>query len=118
MLERGFFSELQAPALQLRLYRGVTITPPLPRNVLNQETEMSRFTRLCGRVFAAFLVVATCAAPSAGQGVTTAAMTGVVKDTQGAVVPGTTIVAVHQPSGTTYTGISQSDGRYSTAVMR
>ena len=79
---------------------------------------MSRFTRLCWRVFAAFLVVATFATSSAAQGVTTAALTGVVKDAQGAVVPGATIVAVHQPSGTTYTGISQSDGRYTIPGMR
>jgi len=79
---------------------------------------MSRFTTLCWRAFVALLVVATCAASAAAQGVTTAAMTGVVKDSQGAVVPGVTINAVHQPSGTTYTGISQSDGRYTIAGMR
>ena len=32
--------------------------------------------------------------PTAAQGVTTAAATGVVKDAQGAVIPGATIVAV------------------------
>ena len=77
---------------------------------------MSRFTRLCWRVFAAFLVVATFATSSAAQGVTTAALTGVVKDAQGAVVPGATIVAVHQPSGTTYTGSARAtDGTPSPA---
>jgi hypothetical protein len=37
---------------------------------------------------------------------------GVVADSQGAVVPGATVVAVHEPSGTSYEGVSQSDGRF------
>ncbi len=37
---------------------------------------------------------------SYSQGVTTSAVTGVVSDSQGAVVPGVTITAVHEPSGT------------------
>jgi len=52
------------------------------------------------------------------QGPTTAAVTGVVKDTQDAVVPGATIVATHEPSGTTYEAISQADGRFSLPGMR
>jgi hypothetical protein len=58
------------------------------------------------------------AAASAAQGVTTGALTGVVKDSQGAVVPGATITAVHVPSGTTYAGVSQGDGRYTIPGMR
>ena len=34
------------------------------------------------------------------------------------MVPGATIVAVHQPSGTTYDAVSQSDGRFTIAGMR
>ena len=67
---------------------------------------------------AAVLAVAIYATPSTAQGVTTAALTGVVKDSQGAVVPGASIVAVHQPSGTTYVAVSQGDGRYTVAGMR
>ena len=55
---------------------------------------------------------------SSAQGVTTAAVTGVIKDAQGGVVPGATIAAVHQPSGTTYNAVSQTDGRYTIAGMR
>src|SRR5438477_8590780 len=52
------------------------------------------------------------------QGVTTASITGVVKDAQGAVVPGVTVVAVHQPSGTSYEAVSQADGRFYIPGMR
>lgn len=71
------------------------------------------------RTCMAFAVVLTIASSSTfAQGVTSAALTGVIKDDQGGVVPGTTIVAVHQPSGTTYTAVSQGDGRYTIAGMR
>jgi Carboxypeptidase regulatory-like domain len=58
------------------------------------------------------------AVPLMGQGVTTSAINGVVKDAQGAVIPGVSITAVHQPSGTTYTGLTQEDGRYIVQGMR
>src|SRR5215217_2893826 len=58
------------------------------------------------------------AVPAAAQGVTTAAVTGVVRDAQGGVVPGATVVAVHQPSGTSYEGVSQADGRFFIPGMR
>src|SRR4029453_6290333 len=48
----------------------------------------------------------------AGQGVTTASIAGVVKDSQGAVTPGATIGAGHQPAGPTYEAVSQADGRF------
>ena len=46
------------------------------------------------------------------QGVTTAQMSGVVRDAQGQVIPGATITATHEPSGTTYEAITQADGRF------
>jgi hypothetical protein len=52
------------------------------------------------------------------QGVTTSAVTGVVKDDQGAAIPGATVSAVHQPSGTTYEAVTQADGRFSIQGMR
>jgi hypothetical protein len=52
------------------------------------------------------------------QGVTTSSVTGTVKDAQGAVIPGATIVAVHQPSGTSYEAVSQADGRFFVPGMR
>ncbi len=80
---------------------------------------MTSFIRSClMSTVAAFLVVAGSAAPSYAQGVTTAAMTGVVMDSQGAVVPGVTVSAVHEPSGTSYQAVTQTDGRYTIAGMR
>jgi hypothetical protein len=52
------------------------------------------------------------------QGVTTGAIVGVVADSQGAVVPGATVTAVHQPSGTSYEGVTQGDGRFVLAGLR
>ena len=52
------------------------------------------------------------------QGVTTASVTGVVKDAQGGVIPGASVVAVHVPSGTTYEGVTQADGRFFIPGMR
>ena len=63
-------------------------------------------------------VLALSASLAAAQGVTTAAVTGIVKDDQGAVIPGATVVAVHQPSGTTYEGVTQADGRFFIPGMR
>ena len=46
------------------------------------------------------------------QGVTTASISGVVKDAKGTALPGANIVAVHLPSGTTYGSSTRSDGGY------
>ena len=50
--------------------------------------------------------------------VTTSAITGVVKDSQGAVIPGVSVTAVHQPSGSTYEGVTLGDGRFFLPGMR
>ena len=39
-------------------------------------------------------------------------ISGVLKDAQGAVIPGATVLAVHQPSGSTYEAVTQADGRF------
>src|SRR5689334_24767888 len=66
----------------------------------------------------ALLMFGSMARHASAQGVTTASMTGIVKDAQGAVIPGVTIVAVHEPSGTTYEAITQADGRFFIPGMR
>ena len=79
---------------------------------------MSRTT-----LFRSFAMLAVCVllwpvGRAAAQGVTTGAITGVVKDAQGAVIPGATVLAVHQPSGSTYEAVTQVDGRFSMPGMR
>ena len=66
------------------------------------------------------LVCATLAwsAPVYAQGVTTAAVTGIVKDASGGVIPGAAVTAVHQPSGTSYEAVTQGDGRFTIPGMR
>src|SRR6267142_5654058 len=66
----------------------------------------------------ALLALAISAGPVAAQGVTTASMTGVVKDASGGVIPGASITAVHQPSGTSYEAVTQGDGRFTIPGMR
>jgi hypothetical protein len=50
------------------------------------------------------------APPAHAQGVTTGLIAGVVADAQGAVVPGATVTAVHEPSGTSYEAVSRRMG--------
>jgi hypothetical protein len=65
----------------------------------------------------ALLALALSASPTAAQGVATAAVTGNVRDAQG-VIPGATMLAVHLPSGSTYEGVTQADGRFFIPGMR
>ena len=44
------------------------------------------------------------------QGVTTGSISGIVVDAQKAAVPGVTIVATHEPSGTRYEATTRADG--------
>jgi hypothetical protein len=69
-------------------------------------------------LFLAFCALAGLPGLTLAQGVTTAEMTGIVRDAQGAVVPGVTVTAVHQPSGTSYETVSQADGRFFIPGMR
>jgi outer membrane receptor protein involved in Fe transport len=85
---------------------------------------MKRYTRKTARMglkvlFALVLVGLFWPAPPAdAQGVTTSSITGIVRDAQGLPIPGATIVAYHEPSGTTYEAVSLGDGRFSMPAMR
>lgn len=67
-----------------------------------------------------FLVVALLATPIgvAAQGVTTASLTGTIKDKAGEIIPGANVVVTHVPSGTTYGAASRADGLYNIEGMR
>ncbi|NOT74737.1 MAG: TonB-dependent receptor [Cyclobacteriaceae bacterium] len=51
------------------------------------------------------------------QGVTTSTLSGSLKDKNGAV-PGANVVAVHEPTGTTYGTVSAADGKFTISNMR
>lgn len=52
------------------------------------------------------------------QGVTTSAISGLIVDDQNNPLPSANIIAVHEPSGTTYGTSSRANGRYSIPGMR
>ena len=54
----------------------------------------------------------------AAQGVTTSAIAGIATDSAGAPVEGARVVAVHTPSGTTYSAVTRTDGRFTIPGMR
>jgi len=73
------------------------------------------------RIVWGVLVVCALLWPSAGayaQGVTTGAISGIVKDAQSLAVPGATVTAVHEPSGSVYEAVTRGDGRFSMPGMR
>ncbi len=51
------------------------------------------------------------------QGVTTASMNGVVSDSKGPI-PGATVTAIHTPTGTVYTAVSRTNGRFNLPNLR
>jgi len=70
-----------------------------------------------------FALLALCAflVPAASvnaQGVTSGSITGTVTDPQNQPVPGATVVALHEPSGSRYEGVSRADGRFTILGMR
>src|SRR5256885_2294757 len=52
------------------------------------------------------------------QGVTTAAIAGLVADSSGVPLEGARVVAVHGPSGTAYSAVTRADGRFTIPGMR
>src|SRR4029078_2447796 len=58
------------------------------------------------------------ASPGYAQTVTTGTITGIVQDPQGGVLPGVTVTAVHTPTGASYEGVTQGDGRVNILNVR
>lgn len=50
--------------------------------------------------------------PASGQNVTSGSISGLAVDQQGAVLPGANVEAVHVPSGTPYSAITDGNGRF------
>jgi hypothetical protein len=58
------------------------------------------------------------ARPAVAQTITTGTISGAVVDSQGGVLPGATVVAVHTPTGTVYEAVTQADGRFTMLNVR
>src|SRR5687768_1532861 len=72
------------------------------------------------RISVVYLAVALMAwsYPAYAQTVTTGTISGLVADQQGGVLPGVTVTALHTPTGTSYEGVTQADGRFSLLNVR
>jgi hypothetical protein len=56
--------------------------------------------------------------PLSAQSVTTGAVSGVVEDESGGVLPGASVVAVHAPTGTQQGGVTAADGSFTLLNLR
>lgn len=63
-------------------------------------------------------VFAVCGTHARAQGVTTAAINGIVMDKSGKGLPAANVIAVHVPSGTTYGVSTRPDGRFNLQNLR
>ena len=57
-------------------------------------------------------------APAFAQGVTTGQIAGIVVDAQKQPIGGANVIAIHEPSGTTYEATTRADGRYAIPNLR
>src|SRR5947209_15197365 len=76
---------------------------------------MKRFVWSVGALAAAVFAGTTALG---AQGVTTAAIAGVVTDSSGSPLEGARVAALHGPSGTAYAAVSRADGRFTIPGMR
>ena len=64
------------------------------------------------------LLGALTASSAVAQNVTTGTISGTAVDPQSAVLPGATVNAVHEPTGTKYEAVTGTEGRYQILNMR
>ena len=74
-----------------------------------------RKSRLLCATLLACLVAVT---PTLAQTVTSGTISGIVVDPQDAILPGASITAIHQPTGTTYDAFTGPDGRFQIPNVR
>ena len=74
--------------------------------------------RLAAIFLAVMYAVFGVAAPSFSQNVTSGSISGVAVDQQNAVLPGVTIDAVHGPTGTHYSAVTDAEGRFFISSVR
>lgn len=79
---------------------------------------MTLRTKAISSLSAALCLLLVFAAAAAAQTVTTGNIAGTVTDTQGGVLPGATVTAVHTPTGTSYEAVTGADGRFSVLNVR
>src|SRR5262245_24659204 len=63
-------------------------------------------------------VLLAASSPVWAQGVTTGQITGIVLDAQKQPVAGASVIAIHEPSGTSYEATTRADGRFLIPGMR
>ncbi len=74
-------------------------------------TRLNQSRRLCAIAMVAFVCLGN-AAVSTAQNITNGSLTGNVADQQGGALPGVSVVAVHEPTGTEYSAITDAQGRF------
>jgi hypothetical protein len=75
---------------------------------------------MCKKLLLLFVVAILVLLPSniLAQGVTTAAMNGLVRDTEGVPLPGANVIAEHTPSGTKYGASTRENGLFNLPNLR
>jgi hypothetical protein len=61
---------------------------------------------------AALLALLAGGSPLHAQGATTGSLSGLIADENGGALPGVSVSALHQPTGTQYSGVTRADGTY------
>ena len=77
---------------------------------------MKKVYFISGFLLSILLLFAT--QPAYSQGVTTAALNGIISESNGDPLPGANVIVVHEPSGTEYGTTSRLDGRFDLPAVR